>query len=298
MPTTGQPDRDIDQHWVSLDDDWIPPGIDPTKPSAARMYDYYLGGKDNYGADRDVASRVVDLCPQVPLAARANRRFVYDAVERLARLGVEQFVDLGCGIPQRPYLHEVARRAAPRATLCYVDHDAVAVTHARAALSGTRGVVVRHEDLRRPEQVLDPRALAGVVDLDRPVGLVMGTVLQYVDHQLSTRLLNRYRQIVAPGSGLVVSAACRDGADPTVLERVEDLYAATPSPVTFRTRTEFEGLFDGWQLLDPGVVPLGGWSLRPVADDPWGPPVADPGPAAPFRLGMCAVAVKDRPVTF
>ena len=246
------------------------PSIDPNRPSAARIYDALLGGTHNFAADRAVAARAAELLPNVARIARANRAFLRRAVRFAAESGIRQFLDLGSGIPTGPNVHEIARGVAPGSRVVYVDIDPTAVLYARHMLGDDPQVTVAHGDLCNPAALLDQPPVRGTLDLSRPVGILMVAVLHFIpDSPALTEALRTYREIAAPGSQLVVSHATA-ADDAPGLDRVADLYNRTGSSLLPRDRTQVEQLFDGWQLVEPGVVDGPRWRPGP------GEEVSDP----------------------
>jgi SAM-dependent methyltransferase len=240
---------------------WAPPSIDIEQPSAARMYDYYLGGTHNFAADRAAAEKVVAAIPDVPAGCRANRAFLQRVVRHLAAGGIRQFVDIGSGIPTVGNVHEVA---PPDARVLYVDIDPIAVLHARQLLRGDERVAVLQHDLRDPRPILDHP----LVDLDRPVAVLMMAVLHFVtDEQRPAGILATVRDAVAPGSYLALSHGVSD-ARPREAGDVQQVYHRTANPLTVRTHEQVLALLDGLEIVEPGVVYVSQW--RP---DPADPPV-------------------------
>jgi len=228
------------------------------------MYDYWLGGKDNFAVDRDMAERAQAALPQIPELARANRRFAVRAVRVLAERGVTQFIDLGTGLPTSPNVHEVAGRIHPDARVVYVDNDPMVVAHNRTLdLGGT--VTAIRADVRDPDAILTDAEVRGLIDFDRPVGLLLIAVLQYLDPADDVPdLLRRYRAALAAGSHLVVSAPSIEEADTTVARRGRAVFDRSSIRARSWTRPEVEDLLDGFDLVDPGLVPVTGWR----ADEP------------------------------
>jgi hypothetical protein len=241
-------------------------GIDPNKPSAARIYDVYLGGTHNFTADRVVANRAVELVPELPQIMQANRAFLHRAVRYALAHGVDQFLDLGSGIPTEGNVHEVAQAIEPEARVAYVDIDPTAVLYAQSMLAGDPNTVVIRGDLQDPESVLATPALRNLLDLTRPVAVLMIAVLHFVPE--SPRLaaaLRGYRAAVAPGSLFALSHATSSGADPAALDRVADLYNRTGTPLVLRNRDQVATLFEGWDLVEPGLIYSTQW--HPGPDD-------------------------------
>ena len=233
--------------------DWVPPDVDVTKPSASRIYDYLLGGSHNFAADREVARAAMAAMPDVTVQAQANRAFLHRAVRYLVEVGVRQFLDLGSGIPTLGNVHDVAGRLAPDAGVVYVDIDPVAVAHARHLLAGNPRAAVVHADLRHPPRVLADPALRGVLDLSRPVAVLAVAVLHAIsDADHPARIVAQYRDALAPGSYLAIA----HGVDsrPDEAQELVALSQRTTTPLTLRTRAQIQALFDGFDLVEPGLV--------------------------------------------
>jgi hypothetical protein len=245
--------------------------LDVDRPNAARIYDYFLGGSNNLAVDREVARRIVDEVADVPLIAQANRAFLRRAVLYCVEQGIRQFLDLGSGIPTVGNVHEVAQRADPACRVVYVDFEPVAVAHARAILGGNDRVAVLQQDLRDPDKILSDPALVDLLDLSRPVGILLVSVLPFIpDADHPTDIVARYRDAVVPGSYLVVSHGSAE-ARPEDVERVHQFYRQTRTPVMVRTREEIAQFFDGFELVDPGLVYVQQWRpewLGEVEDNP------------------------------
>jgi hypothetical protein len=242
--------------------------IDPNRPSAARIYDAYLGGTHNFAADRAVAARAIEILPEIPLIARANRDFLRRAVRYAAARGIRQFLDLGSGIPTERNVHEVAREVAPDARVVYVDLDPTAVLYARHLLGGDEQTAIVRGDLREPAVILASPEVRDLLDLSRPVGILMIAVLHFMPDgpELDTAL-HAYREAAAPGSVLAVSHATSTGA-PEPTGRIAELYSRTGTPLVLRDADQVTRLFDGWTLVEPGLVPSPRWR-------PDGGPVSD-----------------------
>ncbi|MBO2455459.1 SAM-dependent methyltransferase [Actinomadura barringtoniae] len=239
------------------------PGIDTTLASPARIYDFLLGGKDNYGVDRAAAEEIIGLVPDAPLAARLNRAFLTRAVEYLTAAGIRQFIDVGAGLPTQGNVHEVAQRAAPEARVVYVDNDPVVLAHGRALLETSSGVAVIEGDLRRPEEILADARVRELIDFDRPVGLLLMAVLHFVtDEDKPHAHVRRLTDALPPGSHLAVSHGWTGGLGETAFEAAQVIYRRTGSAVQPRDPGEVERFFDGLDLVAPGVTWLSEW--RPV----------------------------------
>ena len=237
-------------------------------PHAARMYDYYLGGKDNFPADRAAAAKVVQLLPDATTGSRANRRFLGRAVRFAARQGISQFLDIGIGLPTSDNTHEVAQAAAPGARVVYVDNDPVVLAHARAKLrsTGEGRIAYVDGDFRDPASILDSPQTSALLDLTRPVALLLVALLHFIpDDEDPAALLATYKAALPPGSALIVTHGTGDLMAPEVATAVTRAYERAGLGIVSRTHAEVRGLFDGLDLVDPGVVPIHEW--RPDSDE-------------------------------
>ncbi|HWG27830.1 SAM-dependent methyltransferase [Actinospica sp.] len=246
---------------------WAPDGVEIEKPSTARMYDFYLGGSHNFAADRQLAARTIEAWPDVPHLCQANRAFLRRSVTHLASLGVDQFLDLGSGIPTAGNVHEVVHAINPDARVVYVDADPVAIAHSKALLAQVPEAAAVYADLRDPDAVLDSPEVAGFLDLARPVALLMFAALPFVpDSDDPAGIVAAYRDKTAPGSYLALSHGTGDYR-PEAVRRVEDVYTQASHAMRLRSRDDISALMDGYELLDPGLVDIILW--RP---DPQSPP--------------------------
>jgi hypothetical protein len=243
---------------------WVPAEVDLSRPSAARVYDYYLGGSHNLEVDRRMAREAIALWPDLPTIMQSNRAFMRRAVRYVAEQGITQFLDIGSGIPTVGNVHEAAQQADPRARVVYVDNDPVAVAHSRAILGSDPGTTVIQADLREAEALFEHPSVTETLDLDQPVAVLMVALLHFVpDEDDPHGAVERIAARLAAGSFLVLSHASAEGR-PEMAGSHRQLYRRTPTPMTMRSRTEIEGLFDGFEMVEPGVVWLPLW--RP--DDP------------------------------
>ena len=231
-----------------------------TEPNIARMYTYWLQGKDHYAVDRAAASKILERFPEVAEVARANRAFVTRAVRYLADQGITQFLDIGSGLPARPNVHETARSVTPGARVVYVDLDPVVLAHARALLAVDKNVGVVAGDVRDPARFLRAVAGTGVIDSIRPTGVLLTSLLHFLTAAEADTAAAVLREWMAPGSYLVISAGTSTGTDPELIRLLQDAYGDT-APVTGRTETEIAAWFDGLTLVDPGLVDV--WAWRP-----------------------------------
>ncbi|GGN42003.1 SAM-dependent methyltransferase [Actinoplanes campanulatus] len=247
------------------------PPIDPNRPSTARIADLFLGGAHHFASDRAVAARAIELLPDTPAIARANRAFLRRAVRYAAERGIRQFLDLGSGIPSANNVRQAARDVAPDAQLVHVDIDPTAVLYARHQLDGDPRAAAVHGDLLHPEALLDEPEVQNLLDLDQPLAVLLSSVLHFLpDGPALDAALAGYREAAAPGSVLAISHVTP--SDHTELtERFTALYNRTETPLTPRKPDEVERLFAGWRLVEPGLVYCPEW--RPDPDDE---PVSDP----------------------
>lgn len=245
---------------------WIPNDVDLRRPNAARVYDYYLGGACNLEVDREFGKRIAAMVPNVSEAARLNRRFLARAVTYLARNGINQFLDLGSGIPTVGHVHQIARKVTPKARVVYVDNEQIAVEHAKLLLEDVEGTAVVAADLRDSDAVFDSEAVRQLIDWSQPVALLMVAVLHFVPDstELSTAL-SRYTSALVPGSAMVISHATPD-SDPERLGRAAQLYRSSSTPFVARTPEQIAAFLDGTDIVSPGVVWTPLW--RPEPDDP------------------------------
>jgi S-adenosyl methyltransferase len=236
----------------------LPWGVDSHTPIDARVYDYALGGKDNYAVDRMLAHRVLSVAPETRHVAAENNRFTRRAVRRLLAAGVHQFLDIGCGLPKRGRIHDLA---GPEARVVYVDYDPVAVTHHEATLpAGSPSAAVLHADARRPDRILHHPLVTSVIDFDRPVALLFTMVLHLMsDEEDPAGIVRRFRAAVAPGSHLVLSHPTYEGRPPAAARGICDVFAELREPLALRGRDAIARLFDGFELLDPGLVLAPDW---------------------------------------
>jgi S-adenosyl methyltransferase len=237
----------------------VPDGVDVTRPNIARIYDYVLFGKDNFAVDRAAAEKLMESGLD-RRHALANRSFLRRAVGFLARRGIAQYLDLGSGLPTAPSVHEVARDTVPGARVVYVDHDPIVVAHNDALLATRDGVITIRGDVRDPEAILAHEALAGCLDFSQPVAVLLLSVLHFISlEEDAPGAIARFRERLAPGSYLAISVGTSDGADPGMLAEATQTYAGARTPFTLRTRAQIMDLFDGFDLVEPGLVSLPEW---------------------------------------
>jgi SAM-dependent methyltransferase len=247
-----------------MTDDWVPAGVDVSRPSAARVYDYFLGGAHNFAVDRQLAEQIEAMTPNIAETMRSNRVFLRRAVRFLIAEGVRQFLDIGSGIPTAGNVHEIALDAAPDARIVYVDVDPVAVEHSRAILAGNPSAAVILADARDVDRIV--AEAQKFLDFSQPVAVLLAGVLHFLpdgdDPAAKTAAL---RDAVAPGSYLLISHATADGQPAEVIE-AQRLSGRTATEITLRPAAAIEAYFDGFTLVEPGLVFIPSW--RPDPQDP------------------------------
>lgn len=253
---------------------WAPRSIDISAPSVSRIYDYYLGGSHNFEVDREAARRAMEFMPGLPKVMQANRAFMRRAVRFAAGEGVTQFLDIGSGIPTFGNVHEVAQAARPGARVLYVDHDPVAVAHSQAVLTDNADADVLAADLRKPREILASTELRGLLDLDRPVALLLVAILHFVeDAEEPGAAVRELSDALAPGSMLVLTHASYEGIPlpPEQAEGAVDVYKDIRNPLIMRSREEIARFFEGYEMVEPGLVPMAEWrpETAPEDEDPY-----------------------------
>jgi hypothetical protein len=251
---SGDPGRDPDAA------ERPPPGIDTSVPQTARIWNYWLGGKENYAADREVGDNMLRVMPDLVDIARASRYFLARAVRYLAGEGIRQFLDVGTGLPTVDNTHEVAQRAAPESRIVYVDNDPLVLAHARALLtSSAEGATAYIDaDARDPETIL--ASAAKLLDFERPVGLILLGVLGHIaDYDEAKSVAGRLLAGLTPGSYLVVDDGTNVVRGPEHEEAARIWNESAKPPYRLRTPREIAGFFDGLELIEPGVVSCPRW---------------------------------------
>ncbi|MCX4752203.1 SAM-dependent methyltransferase [Kitasatospora purpeofusca] len=261
--------QEIGREWLTGDGEGgarPPADLRPEVPHPARMYDYYIGGKDNFPADREAAERVLAISPMVRISALANRAFLGRAVRHLAEDGIRRFVDIGTGIPSAGNTHEVAQRVRPDARVVYLDNDPIVLVHGRALLSGTtpESTAVVQADLRDPAGILAAPEVRQALDAGEPVGLLLVAVLHFVDEQDDPYgIVRTLVDALPPGSRLVLSHGTLDFTATADAGRGPAVYRNASARLTMRGREQVQRFFDGLKLTDPGLVTAPLW--RPDA---------------------------------
>ncbi|MBB2744863.1 UNVERIFIED_ORG: hypothetical protein FHR35_004712 [Microbispora rosea subsp. rosea] len=243
--------------------------IDTSKPSIARVYDFFLGGKDNFAIDRQVGEATLRIAPDAPAAGRANRAFLRRVVRHLAaEAGIRQFLDIGSGLPTQGNVHEVAQEVAPGARVVYVDNDPIVLVHGRALLATNGSTTVVEADIRDPESILTHPRIRALIDFDQPVALLLFAILHHVnDHEDPQGIAARFREALPSGSYLALSHFHNPGPGmPEVSAQAtsaEKLFNENLGTGRWRTRDEILAFFGDMPLLEPGLVPLAEWRPEP-----------------------------------
>ncbi len=243
--------------------DSAPADVDVEAPSAARVYDYFLGGAHNFAIDRALANEIARMTPNVGETMRAGRDFLRRAVRYLIDAGIRQFLDIGSGIPTVGNVHEIAQHIAPEARIVYVDIDPVAVAHSRAILAGNDRVAVLHADVRDPQRILADPQLLGLLDLSKPAGILLAGIMHFIqDEDDPPGIVGQLREAVVPGSYVVISHVTYEDQPPEVVE-AQKLSARTATEIVLRSKAQILEQFRGFTLVEPGLVHLPLW--RPDA---------------------------------
>ncbi len=249
---------------------WAPPGIDLSVPSVSRMYDYYLGGSHNFEVDRAAARRAIAAFPGLPKIMQANRAFMRRAVRYAIAEGIHQFLDIGSGIPTFGNVHEVAQAAHDQARVVYVDNDPVAVAHSRAVLAGGKGADIVAADFREPSAILSSEPVRRLLDLDRPVALLLVALLHFLDDEEKPHAaLAEFGDALAPGSLLILTHASTDGGPNTPQQghAVEQVYRRSGANLVMRSGPEVARFFESFPLVEPGLVAMPEWRPEGALDD-------------------------------
>jgi len=260
-------------------DEKTPAGIDVTRPSVARVYDYWLGGKDNFASDRAMGGRMAEVNPSLPQLVRHNREFICAAAARAATAGISQFLDLGSGLPAHPAVHEAVREVIPDARVCYVDIDPVAMLHGDALLARGEGLAAVQADLTLPEAVLAKPQVRAVIDMSRPVAVILAAVLHFLPVGEAAAVCAGYMSRAARGSWLIVSAGHYE--DIELAGRLQQ--AATHARFWNHDAADLASMLAGLEPVGPGVCEVRRWTAG-TGGEPAGRPV--------YALG--AVGVKPR----
>ncbi len=236
-----------------------PEGVDPTKPNAARIYNYLLGGKDNYEADRIVAQRMLSIAPDNRTLATFSRAFLTGSAKLTAEAGVRQFVDIGSGIPTSPSVYETIMDVDPAARLASIDYDPVVFAHTNAMFNGLPGVTPMLGDFRDPGDIIARLPSEAGMDLAEPIAILLVGVLHFVlQDERPAEVMARFHEVMAPGSYVAFTHGATESDETWVQQTVVDTVGSTAQFV-FRSRADVATIFKGFDMLDPGVVPVQHW---------------------------------------
>jgi O-methyltransferase involved in polyketide biosynthesis len=229
--------------------------FDPKKPSIARVWDYWLGGKDNFAADRELARKMLEVNPVSAQMARENRQFLGRAVRYVAARGVRQFIDVGAGLPTALNTHDIARQIDRQAQVAYVDNDPVVISHARALLASGPGVIAVPGDLRDPASVLADTELQDLINLAEPTCVIFSAVLHFVPAEIARDVTTAFAKALSPGSYLIVSVGT---GSPSENENFTSAYTA--AQIYIHSAEEVRDFVDDLELVPPGIVPVASWA--------------------------------------
>jgi S-adenosyl methyltransferase len=234
---------------------WLPPEVPLDRPSAARMYDYLLGGHHNFAIDRSAAEAAMAIYPDFPLIMQANRMFLRRAVHFLIEQGIDQFLDIGSGIPTAGNVHQVAHHANPSARVVYVDNDPIAVAHSTAMLADEPNATILEADIRHTRTVLDHPTARALLDSGRPMGLLLVALLHFVvDDDQASQIVRDLTAALPHGSYVVISHGSGEGMTEATIQQLEQLYRRSTNPLKTRSRADVARYFEGLELLPPGLV--------------------------------------------
>jgi hypothetical protein len=270
---------------VAVREERLPGDVDDQAPSVARIYDYFLGGKDNFACDRDIADQLVRVAPETPAMAKANRAFLGRTVRFIAEQGIRQFIDIGTGLPTRNNVHDVAQTVSPDTCVAYVDNDPIVLAHARALLADNPQTIVIDADLREPATLLADPDLRRLIDFDQPIAVILVGILYFLtDDDRPFDVLRTLREAMPRGSFLALSHVVTDDRR-TELTQAQELYRnfVKRTGSGLRTREQVSAFLDGLTLVPPGLFDVQDW--RPETGNP-------PDTAIP-RWMAGAVARKD-----
>jgi S-adenosyl methyltransferase len=247
--------------------------FDATRPNAARMYDYFLGGTHNLVIDRECADKTIAIMPGIVATARANRAFLQRAVQYCLSTGLRQFLDLGSGIPTAGHVHQIAHAADPTVRVAYVDVEPVAVAQTTRLLADAPTATATKADIADPAAVLTAPGVTELLDFSLPIVVIACAVLHFVPDELNpAAILAKYRDSVVPGSALIFSHGATVSTDPEGDATLHELYGRTTQPGHRRTKADIEAMLAGWDLVDPGLVDTAAW--RPNTEEATGDAIA------------------------
>ncbi|WP_188196683.1 SAM-dependent methyltransferase [Nonomuraea sp. SYSU D8015] len=264
----------------------VPSGIDPNRPNVARVYDYFLGGRDNFEADRAVADEILEQTPEVRDTTRANRELLGRVVRYLVKQGIRQFIDLGSGLPTQENVHQVAQAAVADARVVYIDYDPVVLCHGRALLATNPNTVVVRADLREPGTILEHPEVRALIDFTKPTAVLAFAVLHFLEDEQAYAVGNTLMDACPAGSYLAVSHVL----DTDAAQKGRDIYARRNANANLvpRSREQIRRFFDGLVLVDPDLEPSPDKEPDLVYLSQW--KQLEDGIALQDRLTLCGVA--------
>ncbi|MFF5265179.1 SAM-dependent methyltransferase [Actinomadura viridis] len=237
-----------------------PVGVDISRASPARMFDYALGGHDNFEVDRIAAESILKVAPSLRELARHDRAFVHRAVRYLCDQGIDQFIDIGSGLPTQENVHQVAMRCNPQARVVYVDNDPIVNAHGRALLGTSPTTAFVLADAREPDAIMNAPETRGLIDFDRPVGVLMTGLLHFIaDDQRPAEVVSQIASHLPSASGIAIVHVCRDHTQPAALGQLEAVYQNATAQIQIRSRAHIERLLAGMDLVPPGWVDVQDW---------------------------------------
>jgi SAM-dependent methyltransferase len=238
--------------------------LDTSVPNVARMYDYMLGGRENFQADRDAVDSMLRVTPEVRETVRDNRAFLRRAVRYLADQGIAQFLDVGSGLPTQDNVHEIARETRPAARVAYVDHDPLVVSHGNALLAKSEQVIVVQADLRQAKALVGLPAICDHLDFSAPVAVILLQVLHFVSGGDDPgAIVAAFKDALCPGSYLVIGHVTADHVPGHLMTKAVATYSQASDSLWPRTRSQILDLFSGFELVDPGLTPEYAWRAEP-----------------------------------
>jgi SAM-dependent methyltransferase len=228
--------------------------FDPTQPNVARVWDYWLGGKDNFAADRELAEKMLAVHPISAQMARENRQFLGRAVSYVTARGVRQFIDVGAGLPTAVNTHEIAQHVDPEARVAYVDNDPIVISHASSLLAKSPGVIAVPGDMRDPGRILADAELTELIDLTKPTCVILSAVLHFLDAGAARDVAGAFARTLVPGGYMIISVG---SGNPSEGENFTSAYTA--ARIYIHSPEDIRGFFDGLEFVSPGVVPVTSW---------------------------------------
>ncbi|MEM8534174.1 MAG: SAM-dependent methyltransferase [Chloroflexota bacterium] len=225
------------------------------RPNAARMYDYFLGGSHNFIVDRKAADQVLNIYPDTALIARVNRAFLQRVVKYLLRQGINQFLDIGSGIPTAGNVHEIVHATKPDARVVYIDNDPIAVAQSKQILANNPHADIIDADARQPEAILSHSITTSLIDFQKPIAILLVSLLHFIaDDAEVKKIISTLRNATVSGSYLVLSHITKENIPEEIAKQAEQIYKNSSTPICYRTQVEMQALFDGFELIEPGVV--------------------------------------------